>query len=128
MGKRILFAATAAALFLAVGGDTALAQGAREVSGKVTQTGGAALQDASVSVLGQAIGVRTNERGEYRLRIPAGEVTLQARAIGFKRITTRLTAGQTTANFSLDKDVLQLEGVTVTGEPHSDSPTASFLS
>lgn len=115
MGKRIFFAATAAALFLAVGGDTAFAQGAREVSGKVTQTGGAALQDASVSVLGQAIGVRTNERGEYRLRIPAGEVTLQARAIGFKRITAKVAASQATANFSLEKDVLQLEGVTVTG-------------
>ncbi|MDQ8155018.1 MAG: TonB-dependent receptor plug domain-containing protein, partial [Gemmatimonadota bacterium] len=115
MGKRILIAATAAALLLAVGGQSAQAQGAREVSGKVTQAGGAALQDASVSVLGQAIGVRTNERGEYRLRIPAGEVTLQARAIGFKRTTARLAAGQTKADFSLDKDVLQLEGVTVTG-------------
>ena len=115
MGKRILIAAAAVALFLAVGGSAALAQGAREVSGKVTQPGGAALQDASVSVLGQAIGVRTNERGEYRLRVPAGEVTLQARAIGFKRVTMRLTAAQARADFSLDKDVLQLEGVTVTG-------------
>ena len=114
MGKRILFAATAV-LFLAVGGSTALAQGAREVSGKVTQASGTALQDASIGVLGQAIGVRTNERGEFRLRIPAGDVTLQARAIGFKRVTMRLTADQRTADFKLDKDVLQLEGVTVTG-------------
>ena len=81
MGKRILIAATAA-LLLAVGGNTALAQGTREISGKVTITGETPLQDASVAVVGQAIGVRTNERGEYRLRVPAGEVAVMARAIG----------------------------------------------
>ncbi len=115
MGKRILFAAAAAVLFLAAGAQSALAQGAREVTGKVTQTGGTPLQDASVNVLGQAIGIRTNERGEFRLRVPAGEVTLQARAIGFKRVTTRVAASQSRADFTLEKDVLQLEGVTVTG-------------
>lgn len=114
MGKRILIAA-AAVLFLAVGGNTALAQGTREVTGKVTLAGGGPLQDASVAIVGQAIGVRTNERGEYRLRIPAGDVTLQVRAIGFKRVTARLAPTQVKADFALDKDVLQLEGVTVTG-------------
>lgn len=114
MGKRILIAG-AAALFLAIGGNTALAQGAREVTGKVMQTGGAPLQDASVAVLGQAIGVRTNEKGEFRLRLPAGEITVMARAIGYKRVTAKVAAGQSTVSFTLDKDVLQLEGVTVTG-------------
>lgn len=115
MGKRNLIAAATAALFLAVGGQSVQAQGAREVTGKVTQAGGNPLQDASVGVIGQAIGTRTNERGEYRLRIPAGEITLQARAIGFKRTTQKLAAGQNKADFALEKDVLQLEGVTVTG-------------
>ena len=114
MGKRILIAA-AAVLFLAVGGNTAMAQGTREVTGKVTLSGGTPLQDAAVAVLGQAIGVRTNEQGDFRLRVPAGDVTVQARAIGYKRVTTRVPAGQTRVNFTLDKDVLQLEGVTVTG-------------
>ncbi len=114
MGKRILIAATAA-LLLAVGGSSAWAQGTREVTGKVVQASGTPLQDASVAVLGQAIGIRSNEKGEYRLRVPAGDVTLIARAIGYKRVTMRVAAGQGTANFSLDKDVLQLEGVTVTG-------------
>ena len=114
MGKRILIAA-AAALLLAVGANNASAQGTREVSGKVTHAGGTPLQDASVAVVGQAIGVRTNEKGEYRLRVPAGDITLQARAIGYKRVSARVAAGQATADFTLDKDVLQLEGVTVTG-------------
>lgn len=114
MGKRILIAA-AAVLFLAVGGNTAMAQGTREVTGKVTLAGGTPLQDAAVAVLGQAIGVRTNEQGDFRLRVPAGDVTVQARAIGYKRVTARVPSGQNRVNFTLEKDVLQLEGVTVTG-------------
>ncbi len=103
------------ALFLAVS-TTAGAQGTREITGKVTQVSGAPLGDANVSVVGQALGVRTNGEGEYRLRVPAGEVVVLVRAIGFKRQTTRVGAGQTTADFRLEKDVLQLEGVTVTGQ------------
>ena len=103
------------ALFLAVS-TTAGAQGTREITGKVTQVSGAPLGDANVSVVGQALGVRTNGEGEYRLRVPAGEVVVLVRAIGFKRQTTRVGAAQTTADFRLEKDVLQLEGVTVTGQ------------
>ncbi|MCC7000724.1 MAG: carboxypeptidase-like regulatory domain-containing protein, partial [Gemmatimonadaceae bacterium] len=92
MGTRRL-AAAILALALSFGGTTAAAQGTREVTGKVTQVGGAALADASVTVLGQAIGARTNEAGEYRLRVPQGEVTLLVRAIGFKRVTMKVAAG-----------------------------------
>ncbi|MBK7907989.1 MAG: SusC/RagA family TonB-linked outer membrane protein [Gemmatimonadetes bacterium] len=103
---------------LALHGGTARAQAgaSREVSGTVTQTGGAPVVDATVTVLGQAIGARTNERGEYRLRVPQGEVTLLARAIGFKRATLKLAADAATLAFVLERDVLQLEGVTVTGQ------------
>lgn len=59
--------------------------------------------------------MRTNERGEYRIRVPAGEASLMARTLGYKRATVRVAPTATTANFELDKDVLQLEGVTVTG-------------
>lgn len=90
---------------------------AREVTGRVTQQGsGAPLVEATINVVGQPIGTRTDAEGNYRLRVPAGDITLQARALGFKRTTTRLAAGQTTANFTLERDVLQLEGVTVTGQ------------
>lgn len=115
MGTRKLVSAILA-LFLTVVGTTASAQGTREITGKVTQVGGAPLVDANVSVLGQALGARSNENGEYRLRVPQGEVTILVRAIGFKRQTARVGASQTTADFALEKDVLQLEGVTVTGQ------------
>ena len=50
------------------------------------------------------------------LSVPAGDIQLLVRAIGFKRQTVRVASAQATADFSLEKDVLQLEGVTVTGQ------------
>jgi TonB-linked SusC/RagA family outer membrane protein len=102
------------ALFLAA---APLAAQSREVTGKVVQSGsGLPLTEATIGIVGAQLGVRTNEKGEYRLKVPAGEVTLLARAIGFKRTQVVVPAGQATADFQLDKDVLELEGVTVTGQ------------
>lgn len=89
----------------------------RDITGKVTMAvTNQPLADVTISVVGQQLGVRTNERGEYRLRVPNGEISILARQLGYKRQTIRLTANENTANFVLDKDVLQLEGVTVTGQ------------
>src|SRR5262249_13378464 len=77
---------------------------------------GVPLTEATVGILGAQLGVRTNERGEYRLKIPNGGATVLARAIGYKRQTVIINSSQATADFTLEKDVLQLEGVTVTGQ------------
>jgi TonB-linked SusC/RagA family outer membrane protein len=89
----------------------------REITGRVTSTAsGQPLPDAEVGILGQTSGVRTNERGEFHLRVPDGDVTIVARAIGYKRAAQRITAGSSVAPaFALEKDVLELEGVVVTG-------------
>jgi TonB-linked SusC/RagA family outer membrane protein len=101
---------------LALAPTTVIAQ-TREITGKVTEFGsGSPVTEATIGVVGAQIGVRTNERGEYRIRVPSGDVTVLARAIGYKRQTVRLASGQATADFALEKDVLQLEGVTVTGQ------------
>ena len=93
------------------------AQQPREVTGKVTQAEGSIpITEATITLLGNPLGVRTNERGEYRLRVPAGDISLLVRAIGFRRATARVAAGQSTADFVLEKDILELEGVTVTGQ------------
>jgi len=114
MGR--LFKFLAAAAIVAVLPLRADAQ-TRDISGKVTQAGsGLPLPDVTVSVVGQQIGTRTNERGEFRLRVPSAEVVLLARQLGFKRQTVRVGPNETAANFVLEKDVLQLEGVTVTGQ------------
>ena len=103
-------------VFLALA-PASLAAQVREITGKVTEVGsGQPVTEATIGVVGAQIGARTNERGEYRIRVSSGEVTILARAIGYKRETIRLTDTQSTANFALEKDVLQLEGVTVTGQ------------
>jgi TonB-linked SusC/RagA family outer membrane protein len=97
----------------------ARAQQTREITGKVMDASSGTpvpITEATIGLLGDPRGVHTNERGEYRLRVPAGDVTILARAIGFTRQSARIAAGQTTQDFTLAKDVLQLEGVTVTGE------------
>jgi TonB-linked SusC/RagA family outer membrane protein len=95
----------------------AAAAQAREITGKVTQTGTATpITEATIGILGAQLGVRTNEKGEYRIRVPAGDIQLLVRAIGFKRQTVLVKSSQATADFALEKDVLQLEGVTVTGQ------------
>ena len=113
MGRLFTFLVAVAAATLAP--SRADAQ-TRDVTGKVTMSGtGAPLADVTVGLVGQQVGVRTNERGEYRIRVPQGEVSLLARGLGYKRQTVRVAANAATADFSLEKDVLQLEGVTVTG-------------
>lgn len=107
---------TSIAIFLAAV-PALLAAQTREITGRVTASGtGQPITEATVGLLGAQIGVRTNERGEYRLKIPTGGTTLLVRAIGFKRASAAVSASQQTADFALDKDVLQLEGVTVTGQ------------
>ncbi len=89
----------------------------REVTGKVTASdGGRPIADAIVTQLGQPVGARTNQDGVYRLRIPSGDVTVLVRVIGFKRQSSLVSSGSSTHDFALDKDVLELEGVTVTGQ------------
>jgi TonB-dependent starch-binding outer membrane protein SusC len=89
----------------------------REITGRITSAAtGAPIADVSVGVIGMPVGARTNANGEFRLtRVPAGDVQVATRALGYKRQQVRVPATQTSADFKLDRDVLQLEGVTITG-------------
>ena len=70
------------ALFLALT-PASLAAQTREITGKVTMAGtGTPVTEATIGLVGGQLGVRTNERGEYRLRVPASDVTILVRAIG----------------------------------------------
>lgn len=89
----------------------------RVVSGTVTIAGTSQpLADATVSVVGGTAVARTEPDGQFRLTVPRGDVTVVARAIGYKRVATPVPAGQGTVDFALEKDVLQLESVVVTGQ------------
>ncbi len=115
MRRRTLL--SVASLFLLTSLPAVLSAQTREITGTVKQSGtNAPISEATIGLLGSQVGVRTNERGEYRLKVPTGGATILVRAIGFKRATAAITATQATADFVLEKDVLQLEGVTVTGQ------------
>ncbi|MHB1225169.1 MAG: SusC/RagA family TonB-linked outer membrane protein [Gemmatimonadaceae bacterium] len=89
----------------------------RVVSGTVTISGTTQpLADATVSVAGGTVVARTEANGQYRITVPQGDATLVARAIGYKRASAPVPAGQGTVDFALEKDVLQLESVVVTGQ------------
>ncbi|MEO8335111.1 MAG: SusC/RagA family TonB-linked outer membrane protein [bacterium] len=89
----------------------------RVITGTVTIEGTTQpLSDATISVLGAATTTRTGADGQFRLTAPEGAVTVAARAIGYRRINKPVLAGQSTVNFALERDVLLLESVVVTGQ------------
>ncbi|RKD91830.1 TonB-dependent receptor [Mangrovibacterium diazotrophicum] len=74
----------------------------------------------TVSISGTTIGTSTDETGHYRLiNLPEGKLILKVRSVGYqpqeKEIT--VTAGQTQeVNFDLQKDILGIDEVVVTGD------------
>lgn len=115
MGIRIALGAAWLAGLLLVP-DAALAQG-RQISGTVTRTvGGRPIVGATVTAAGVTEIGRTNEQGRYTISVPAGDVRLTIRAIGFTRKEAVVPAGQTTLDVTLSEDVFKLEEVVVTGQ------------
>ncbi len=118
--SRVLTHALRAGLALALSSAAALAQSA-VFSGKVTSAG-QPLGGASVGIVELGVGATTAVDGTYSFTVPVGtnagrSVTLRARAIGYspKQGTVTLAAGRIEKDFVLDKDVLNLEQVVVTG-------------
>jgi TonB-linked SusC/RagA family outer membrane protein len=89
----------------------------RVITGTVTITGtGQPMPDATISIVGGTSITRSGANGQFRLNAPAGPVSVLARAIGYKRQTKPVPAGQSTVDFALEADALQLESVVVTGQ------------
>jgi TonB-dependent starch-binding outer membrane protein SusC len=106
--------ATALALLALAAGEL-LAQ--RRISGKVTEEGGGQpLGNVGVTVTGSAVGTYTNDQGAFSLTVPNGAISLRVRRIGYQLRTILVQGGQATVDVALRKDVLQLEGVTVTSQ------------
>ncbi len=122
--RRLTFGALASAL--ALGGvpwSSAQAQGqAATLTGRVTNTTGAPIQYASVSIAALGVGTQTDGSGGYTIVIPAARVTnkaalLEARSIGYKPMVKAITlaAGTIRTDFTLASNPLQLNEVIVTG-------------
>jgi TonB-dependent starch-binding outer membrane protein SusC len=112
--RSLLFSVLMAALALP---QTGSAQATRLITGRVTDVAGARpLQGATITVEGSTQGTLTNEEGTFRLLVPARDVVVTARYIGYTRQTKTVAAGQSTVDFALQRDVLELESVLVTGQ------------
>ena len=82
---------------------SAQAQG-REVAGKVTEAvTGQPVRDAAVGIVGQQTAACTNQRGEYRLRVSAGDGYLVVGAPGSIPRVISLGPADTAADFRLEK-------------------------
>lgn len=86
----------------------------RQLSGKVTDTKGAAIANASVIVKGSNVGVNTSEDGSFKLSVPANAKTLVVKSINFT--DAEVTIGNKT-NFTiqLESSTNNLEEVVVVG-------------
>jgi TonB-linked SusC/RagA family outer membrane protein len=91
----------------------------RQVTGTVTGADQAPVSGATVAISGTRRGVQTDGAGRFTISVPAGDVSLTASRIGFTSRTVPVPAGQTTADFRLSADVLNLEAVVVTGQATS---------
>src|SRR5438034_2191875 len=103
-------------LLLALFSASAFAQG-RRISGRVTvEGGGEPLANASVSVVGTALGTYTDDQGRFSVTTPDnGPATLRVRRIGYIQKSVAVPAGATESNIGLARDILQLETQVVTG-------------
>lgn len=106
-----------AAILLGLGSGTVLAQG-RTISGRIRDsvTGGP-IEGARVGILGGSTAVSTSSAGQFALpNLPDGDVTIQVRAVGFRRQDIRVTAGTSTVDIALSRDVFKMEEIVVTGQ------------
>ena len=103
-------------LLLVLASASAFAQG-RRISGRVTDEGsGVPLANASVSVVGTALGTYTDDQGRFSVTTPDnGPATLRVRRIGYIQKSVAVPAGATESNIGLARDILQLETQVVTG-------------
>ena len=115
---------------IAVGLSFAAADAAAQttLTGRVTNTSGAAVPGANVYIASLNLGTQVRENGTYTLTVPAAQATgqqvaLGVRFIGFRPQTKQvtLTAGTQTVDFALEADPFRLDEVVVTGVAEATS-------
>ncbi len=89
------------------------------VEGVVTEAGtGITVPGVNVTLQGTNLGTATDVDGRYSFSAPVGSYTLVVSAIGYKQVTQPVTiteSGTTTANVTIEQDILGLDDVVVTG-------------
>jgi Ca-activated chloride channel family protein len=87
------------------------------VTGRVTDslTNGV-VTSGQVTVAGTTISTTIQDNGTFTISVPAGDVVLSVRSIGFKRKDVPVPARQNQVNVILGRDYFQLEAIVVTGQ------------
>ena len=95
---------------------TTSASAQRTLTGRVTATTGEPIARASVTVQGARTGASTDDDGHFVLPdVGDGTKALIVARIGFKRATVTVSATQNEVDVKLEKDVLPLDEIVVTG-------------
>ena len=90
---------------------------ARTVTGTVVEAGtDAPIGSAQIQVRGTTAGAISRDDGTFTLRVPAGDVTLLVRRIGYPVTEVRVPAAEGAVRVVLRKDALQLDQVVITGQ------------
>ncbi len=99
--------------------------------GRITDSDANAIQGVSIVILGEERGVNSNGSGAYFLdKLPSGKVSVQASIMGYETQTVQivLRPEENELNFSLEKEVVYLNSVTVVAQKREqqilDVPTA----
>jgi iron complex outermembrane receptor protein len=104
-------------VFLFITSVNLFAQGT--LSGKVTNSQGKPIIGVNVILLGTSLGAATDNNGHFRIgNVPAGSYNIRFSSIGYKKqeFNISVVSGQTTEqNATLQEDILQMEGVVITG-------------
>jgi TonB-linked SusC/RagA family outer membrane protein len=116
MRMLLLRAATASALLVV---PLALHAQTREITGRVmSRDTQEPLNNVEIVVVGQSarLGTYTNDQGRYRIVLNTGDATLRLRRLGYRARTVPAPATESTIDIQLDRDVLELGSVVVTGQ------------
>ena len=114
MKSRLVTLALAVGLFC---GPAVLQAQQRQVTGRVVnELTAEPVAAAAVSVIGTPTGAYTNSSGAFSVSVPNGPAQLRVSAVGYKTVTVEVGASQGTVEVKLAHDVLNLEGLVVTGQ------------
>ncbi|MBV9773769.1 MAG: SusC/RagA family TonB-linked outer membrane protein [Gemmatimonadetes bacterium] len=105
--------------FALLGGVHPAAAQQRQISGTVSGANQAPLAGAAVTITGTRRGVVTDARGHFAIAVPEGEARFTVSQLGYTSKQVVVPAGQSTLDVRLEQDVLNLEGLVVTGQATS---------
>ncbi len=104
------------AILAALAMPSALLAQTRVLTGRVVDAASrAGVPGAIISVSGTTLVTQASGDGQFRLTIPATEVTVSFRGLGFRRENIRVLSTQQTIEVALTREAAQLSEVVVTG-------------